>query len=289
MPRKISKHLTPSTAIAFLALVFALTGGAFAAGSHGGGSGSKPTVSVGSSSTLATAAKSKAKAKTKAGARGPAGPKGATGATGATGPAGPGGAQGPQGPAGAAGAAGAAGTSVTSTESKSKIGPCKEGGSAFAAGSATSYACNGEKGKEGTFGGQTLPEGKTLTGQWSLIGQAPEVFSVVGSSISFPLPLNEPPLKHYIRAGETTLPAGCTGSVEEPGADPGNLCVFAQFEENTELEIGGLTLPDVFSFSEAGSEGDTGTKAGRLGFGMETFSHEAGAVKLYGSWAVTAE
>ena len=87
-------HLTPSMAIAFVALVLALTGGAFAATPHGGGG------------ATATAAKSKAKPKAKAGPRGPAGPAGKTGATGATGPAG---ATGPGGAAGAKGETGGAG------------------------------------------------------------------------------------------------------------------------------------------------------------------------------------
>ena len=91
MFQALRKHLTPSTFIAFVALVFAVTGGAFAAGSHGGGSPVQATASsgrVGSATPLATSAKSKGKSKSKAGPRGPAGPKGATGATGPAGPAG---------------------------------------------------------------------------------------------------------------------------------------------------------------------------------------------------------
>ena len=37
----IRKHLIPRTFMAFVALVFAMTGGAFAASSNGGGSGAK--------------------------------------------------------------------------------------------------------------------------------------------------------------------------------------------------------------------------------------------------------
>ena len=81
-------HFGPATAIAFLALVFAITGGAFAAtGGNGGGS---------SHATLIASA-AKAKSKVKVGPRGPAGPAGKNGANGANGAAGP---QGPQGPKG---------------------------------------------------------------------------------------------------------------------------------------------------------------------------------------------
>ena len=82
MFRALRNHLTPSTAIAFVALVFAITGGAFAAtGSvnNSGGGGSHGTLT-------ASVAKKKAKPKPKGGARGPAGPKGAPGATGPAGP-----------------------------------------------------------------------------------------------------------------------------------------------------------------------------------------------------------
>jgi hypothetical protein len=68
----LRKHLTPGTFIALIALIFAMTGGAFAASSSGGGSGAKATASVTRGTSVAAAAKSKAKPK--AGPRGPAGP-----------------------------------------------------------------------------------------------------------------------------------------------------------------------------------------------------------------------
>src|ERR1700735_4554795 len=107
----IRKYLNPTTAVAFVALIFAMTGGAFAMNTSGSNArtGARDAQLAPSGSPLATAAKGKAKSKTKAGPRGPAGPVGKTGATGpagATGPTGatgPGGPQGPQGPAGANG------------------------------------------------------------------------------------------------------------------------------------------------------------------------------------------
>ena len=102
MFQAIRKHLNPTTVVAFVALVFAMTGGAFAAsgGSGGGGTGSKTIASVtrgAGGNPISTTAKSKAKPKTKAGPRGPAGPAGKNGATGVTGPAGPAGATGAKG------------------------------------------------------------------------------------------------------------------------------------------------------------------------------------------------
>ena len=191
---RIRKHLTPSTAIAFAALIFALTGGAYAA--TGGGA---------SHATL-TASAAKAKKKSApAGKPGPRGPAGPAGAAGAAGPAGP---VGPAGPAGAKGETGAAGTGTTGAEGKkgkegkgtpgapgasvtateftgSKPGSkCTEGGSEFKIGTAATFACNGEAGNNGTNGtngatgatgpegspwvdGGTLPSGSSEKGQWA--------------------------------------------------------------------------------------------------------------------------
>jgi Collagen triple helix repeat (20 copies) len=196
----VRRQLSPATVMAFLAFVFATTGGAFAVTGRGGPG---PAASSGSSSAVVTAAKSKAKPKGKPGPRGPAGPAGAQGPAGATGP------QGPAGPAGAAGAKGengAAGTngtngtngvSVTSIESKSKIGTCEEGGSALTSASGKTYACNGKAGEEGSpwTAGGTLPVGATETGVWSIgpvkpYGKFPE--NVYHVPISFSIPLAKP-------------------------------------------------------------------------------------------------
>jgi collagen triple helix repeat protein len=195
----IRRQLSPATVMAFVALVFAMTGGAFAVTGH---SGSSPAASAGSASAVATAAKSKAKSKS--GARGPAGPKGATGATGPAGsagpagPAGPTGGTGPQGPQGNAGSNGSNGEpgkngeSVTSTTLKA--GPaCKEGGAEFKVGATKTYACNGEKGPEGNIKA-TLPVGVTETGVWSVGPTAsPPGSDVINAPIaSFAIPLSEP-------------------------------------------------------------------------------------------------
>ena len=83
MFRALRKHLTPSTFIAFLALVFAVTGGAFAASGPGGGGSAKATASstrTGSAGSLSPRPpRASPSRRAKAGPRGPAGPKGATG------------------------------------------------------------------------------------------------------------------------------------------------------------------------------------------------------------------
>lgn len=245
---RVRKHLTPSTFIAVIALVFAVTGGAFAASSHNnsGGSG-KATAQVGSGPALATAAKAKKKAAPKP-VRGPAGPKGATGATGAAGatgpagaggPAGPVGAKGetgPAGPTGATGTAGANGTSVTSKVVATGVSTCDEqGGSEFTAEGKKTTACNGTTGFT-----ETLPAGKTEMGVWAapIIENVGHGLIVGNSAISFVIPLSSAPTVEYIKAGEeaTEHVTECGGTLEHPKAAEGFLCVYTNTEGFTTFE-----------------------------------------------------
>jgi hypothetical protein len=263
MFQRIRKHLTPSTVIAFLALVFALTGGAFAASSHGGGTSGKAMAST----TLATVAKKKAKAP----ARGPAGPKGATGATGAQGATGP---AGPAGPSGAAGAKGENGVSGTQGLEG------KEG----KAGTNGTNGTNGKNGSPWTAGG-TLPPGSTETGAWNIISgsAAPDEVSSFRSltTISFPIRLAAP-LGHAETAvvtveeqeGKKTPPSACTGTVENPTAEAGHLCVYQSAEIPVPLGSQKLELN-----SEGFFPGGASTAGAVLG------SNES--IQDEGTWAVT--
>jgi hypothetical protein len=195
---------------------------------------------------------------------------------GASGPAGPAGAAGPAGPAGAAGAKGETG-GVGSQGPEGKAG---------------APGANGKEGEPWTAGG-TLPSGKTLKGEWNISGTATEANALMAGSVSFALPLEEAPVKHYIRVEEAP-PAGCTGSAEDPGAAKGNLCVFAAQEENTLHAFpGGFPpLPAICALeAPAGCIANAGkeTTASPLGFGVETLAEGAGDVFANGSWAVTAE
>ena len=269
MFQAIRKHLTPSTFIAFIALIFAITGGAFAASGNGGGTGSRATASVTRGNPVAAVAKSKAKPKTKAGPRGPAGPAGKNGTNGATGSAGPVGAPGaggPQGPAGGIGPQGPAGTAGTNGTNGE----------------------NGKNGKNGTFGGESLPSGKTLTGAWAgtgYAGEATAVTSVVETGVSFALPLASKPTVLYIGleegAGEAhPAPAitkgECTGNHNEPGAHAGYLCVFGHEEENV------VGQPEV-RLQSVPASGST------FGFTLVDYNKAKGVMVIEGTWAVTAE
>jgi Collagen triple helix repeat (20 copies) len=257
-------HVSPSMVIAVVALVFAATGGAFAMG--GGGS---------PSTTIANTAKAKPKAKAKTGPRGPAGPAGKNGAAGAPGAIGP---AGPAGPAGAKGENGAPGAK----------------GESGAAGTAGAIGATGPKGVAGATGspwtaGGTLPGGQTETGSWS-VGESTSAHQGFFVPISFPIQLTaalSSTQVHFINeAGEEVLgfsskqpSTTCLGTAEAPAATPGNLCVYAAYQEqllsqNNEIFDSGKQLAQGASKAGAAFEIGNSPNAGEL---------------AYGTWAVTAE
>lgn len=234
--------------ISVIALVFAMFGGAYAASNS-------------SNNGKATAS---AKAK-----KGPRGPKGATG------PAGPAGAQGPVGPAGAKGDAGAAG-------SVGGVGPTGPQGPQGATGAQGPPGATGATGFSGFT--DTLPSGKTETGNWSAIGSYEEpVYRPF--AISFPIPLAEPSTHVvYLNLPETeestTTPVqGCELELFNPAAKPvapkDTLCVFTRSEEEGVVKFIG---------ENAAAKGDS--PAGAY-IWAETSS--LANWSLYGTWAVTAK
>ncbi len=303
MFQKLRNYLSYANVAATLALVFALTGGAFAATSHSSG-GSASFKATASATPVATVAKTKKKAAPRS-TRGPAGPKGATGATGttgATGPAGatgPGGSQGSQGPAGTNGINGTNGEpgkngeSVTSKAFAGKKEKCAEGGSEFtAAEGKKTYACNGEKGV--IHPGETLAPEATETGVWSFdINQAsiPAAFgsyylNVPVASFTIPLAASLPEEDvHYINQnGEEVTdsgpvsgtPAECKGSADKPTAEPGNFCVYAHEEDGVDTDQERILNP-----------GNLAEGAGTTGAIERFYVTESAGVGI-GTWAVTA-
>lgn len=229
----LRERLSYANVVATLALFLAVSGGAAYAASH---------YLITSTKQIKPSALTEIAKK----AKGAPGPAGANGAQGAPGPQGPAGTNG-TGSTGPEGKAGTGGTSVTSTESKSKIGPCKEGGSEFTAGEAKkTYACNGSP---WTAGG-TLPAEKTETGMWA-VATPTDVGGVFIAQVpfSFAIPLAKAltaEAVHYINdKGEEVTEAGAVansgackeGTAEKPAAEPGNLCVFADTVEFGEEEL----------------------------------------------------
>jgi hypothetical protein len=249
--------------ISVIALVFAMFGGAYAASNS-------------SNNGKATAS---AKAK-----KGPRGPKGATG------PAGPAGAQGPAGPAGAKGDAGANGANgATGPE-----GP---------------QGKQGLQGKAGQTGfTETLPSGKTETGTWSTSSSSVG-FEELRLPISFPIPLSQPGEENSafgfkaeatangefgfkegvpctVEPGEPAcIDTGCEGTVINPTAPPGQLCVYTAVEER---EGPGFKRREVRDLKFEGFRySPTGALLTVTSF--EASPEEPARVSAIGSWAVTAK
>ncbi len=288
---RLKKHINPATILALAALVFAITGGAYAAsgGSGNGGDGH------------ATASIAKSKKKTpagKPGPRGPAGPAGATGPAGpagATGPAGAAGAKGENGAAGSNGTNGTNGTNGEGVKAERDTTDCKEGGTKFTVSGKSEHVCNGEKGA--IHPGDTLPSKATETGTWAMASlESEEDFGLVAISFAVPLEneltgFEEPTPGDEIRGharyinnkneeaieGTTNHPY-CPGSVAKPEAEPGFLCVYGGEETTTLSSSTFITSPVKGAAEESVGRSGAIMKVKALGINS----------KASGSWAVTA-
>jgi hypothetical protein len=249
-------HLSPATVIAGMALVFAMSGGAYAAKKY-----------------LITSTKQISPSVLKA-LQGRAGSGGAPGVAGAAGVQGSAGPAGPAGPAGSGGA-------------KGETGPAGVRGATGAAGIAGAKGATGATGVSGATGfTSTLPSGKTETGAWTASGLNYYGTNSYPSAISFPIPLAEPSEEVvYLNEAETststTVPVhGCEYEASNPGAMPvapaGKLCVFTLVEEHGTIK--GIDTPAVL--------GDRVTGA-FLRADLELYEGETGWVEIQGVWAVT--
>lgn len=193
-------RLSPATIIASVALVFAMSGGAYAASKY----------LITSTKQISPKVLKSLKGKNgKAGAMGPAGatgavgpagaagPTGATGPTGGTGPTGP---QGPAGPIGPKGEPGESGFTATLPEGQTETG-------------VWSFAGEGAKEISGAPAGEGY--------QYVPISFAiPLEKALAGTNVTF-IP------------EETTGTGGCAGGIAaKPTAQPGHLCIYAGKVEN---------------------------------------------------------
>jgi Collagen triple helix repeat (20 copies) len=249
----IRRRLTYTNVAVTLALVFAMSGGAYAASRY----------VITSTKQIKPSVLAQLKGKAGAnGANGAQGPAGAQGPTGAQGPAGP---AGPQGPAGATGETGKEGKAGTNGK-------------------------NGANGKNGTFGSEPLPQGQTLRGVYAASGFGEAEYPVEPgfgqaiTGVTFADAVPGEPSRYYIKLGEgegeaeenkSVIPAHCKGNNENPGAVEGNLCVFAQSEVNVSPLVAVAPLLQ-------------GSPQSSIGFDIRGISAAKGYILLSGTWAVTA-
>lgn len=214
--------------------------------------------------------------------KGPPGVAGANGGQGPQGVAGPAGPAGGRGATGATGATGANGVSVTET-AIAPGGACGAvGGVAYTTASGTTNVCSGSP---WTAGG-TLPAGQTETGSYSVTSASGTgaLFGVLEvSSITFNIPLAAELDGSHVILVTGAVPDECedsgnaeAASTANPEADPGYLCVFQGTAVN--MAPGGVPINKLSPF-EAG--------ASRSGALISYAVENPQAVAL-GSWAVTA-
>jgi len=232
---------SPGLTVAVIAMLVALTGGAFAAS---GGLTHKQKKQVES------IAKKFA---------GKPGQPGAVGPTGATGPIGP---KGDTGSPGNPGGEGPPGESVTLTGVPTgNIAVCNsQGGTEVRLEQQSEgegeFVCNGKEGKEGKKGEEgkegspwtangTLPPGATEVGTWTMNGTEADT-NGIRVPISFPIRLAEqvqPAHVHFIETGAVpdVCKSGGVGTATSPNAQPGELCIFV----NQNVEVQGTTFKEV--------------------------------------------
>ncbi|HEU5253085.1 MAG TPA: hypothetical protein VFU16_07160 [Solirubrobacterales bacterium] len=249
-------------AISIVALVLALTGGAYAAGKLTGKQKKE----------VEKIAKKAAKKTAKPGPAGPAGGPGAKGDTGAA------------GSNGTNGTAGANGKSVVASAASNTECTGGVGGTKFEVeGSGTpSHVCNGKNGQTGFTA--TLPPGQTETGSWSIGLTAVNDNLPKYAAISFPIPLAAPIASdHVIHVKwDEVGPSECEqGTSDAPAAAPGYFCVYSTTSE-------GFFTPSFLSAYTSGElDGGSSVEGAGTSGAILLFSgaEEAGA---YGTFAVTA-
>jgi hypothetical protein len=148
----------------------------------------------------------------------------------------------------------------------------------------------GETGPAGPFTA-TLPSGKSLTGDWAV-----ETTGAYGAAdISFEFPLAQalsPSNVHFINKGATP-PSGCSGDVLNPGAAPGNLCVFVGSPEVGSPEAEAFDFATSCVFEPSANNSCFASGVG-LGFGktgavvLAHSGHPGENMGAYGTWVVTA-
>jgi hypothetical protein len=264
----IRRRVTFANVALTVALVFAMSGGAFAAGKF-----------------LITSTK-QISPKVLKSLQGKAGPAGANGAQGTAGPAGP---AGPQGPAGAPGA-----KSETGAEGKEgKEGKAGKDGKA------------GLTGSPWTAGG-TLPSGSTETGTWTFAYTSATKIAEYEQVASFPIRLSQPLAEGHAHLINSTgmeiteynlnakdeivytevAPTDCGSAIgpevnaSNPQAKQGNLCVYVAELKNTKTGSTSILDPALGGGSTAGVTG-----------ALLYVEPNSGAEQAAGSgtWAVTAE
>ena len=145
-------------------------------------------------------------------------------------------------------------------------------------GAAGTQGVQGIQGAPGPFPDGDLPTGKTIRGTYALGAGSTDSFA--WGHISFGFVLASAPAPHWIAAGANP-PAECPGTVANPQAQAGHLCVYEDAGG-----FGNVGPRWIFSPTLPGGPQD---QTSRYGAGLfMTRGAAASDFWSYGSWAVTA-
>lgn len=278
--------------VAIVALVAASIGGAYAA-NQGGKHHKKGKGNAGLNSKQTKQVKSIASGEAKKYANSNPGAPGAQGPQGAVGPQGPKGDRGLPGEPGEPGEKGEKGEPGEPGESVEIVeenpAACEAGGVVYEVEATPTAICNGKEGSPWTAGG-TLPKGATETGVWSVNGSSTDTEGV-GAAISFTIPLAanlNAAHTVYVPFAADPIPTGCSGTLTNPVAEEGYLCVFEGVhvpQEEVEVEPGVFESVPVSPFEAIAKPG--------FGFGsvktgaLVTFGNIVDGFRANGTWVVT--
>ena len=117
----------------------------------------------------------------------------------------------------------------------------------------------------------TLPSGKTEKGPYGFAStrlEAEDFVFAPGFQVSYPIPLSFSPVINFVES-ESPPTAQCPGSVDDPQAAAGNLCVYGE-REDEEVAI------------------ENSPAGGKFGFLVFSGAEEGENWEVFGTWAVTA-
>ena len=157
-------------------------------------------------------------------------------------------------------------STVPSASTATTAASATTAGSASTAGNASNAAALGGDPASQFLRAGRLRSGQTLTGTYAVADFIGAGEFIPATQISFPVPLDGAPAVTYRPPGSAAN-AECPGTVSDPAATPGMLCVYGGRQD------GGIP----FIEQEA---------SGRTGFRL--FPNDTGNTQYDGTWAVTA-
>jgi len=155
-------------------------------------------------------------------------------------------------------------------------------GPAGTAGVAGTNGTNGTQGATGATGATgpagpfptSLPVGQTLTGVWGTDGTAAAGGAAAQTQVSFAFALASAPSQNIVLSGGSST-AACPGTLANPQATAGNLCLYEDVPTNANT----LSIGDPAN--------NTGNASSRFGAVVNIRSVAAGFFADNGTWAVT--